>query len=163
MPGPTPAYASFWRRVGARVIDILIISVAAAVLGAATLADDFSEAIADNQVDRLEVFLRGGKFLTFAALVGLAAAIYEIALVATRGATLGKMALGLKVTRVEDGALPTWGQAFIRWLVPAAASYVPRVGGLIVLVIYLWMLWDPDRRNQGLHDKAARTVVIVAR
>jgi uncharacterized RDD family membrane protein YckC len=83
--------------------------------------------------------------------------VYETALIALRGQTLGKMAVRIRVVRQDDGALPGWGPSLIRWFVPVAASIVP----LGALVVYLWMLWDP--RRQGLHDRAARTLVVGAR
>ena len=68
------------------------------------------------------------------------------------------MAVGIKVVHMLDGSLPTWGHAIARWALPAAAALVPTVGGLGWLLIYLWILWDPNK--QGLNDKVAKTVVI---
>jgi uncharacterized RDD family membrane protein YckC len=80
--------------------------------------------------------------------------VYEVSLIATRGQTLGKMAMGIKVVAREDGRNPGWGKAGLRWLLPTVAGFV-LFGSLIV---YLWVLWDPKR--QGLHDKVAGTLVI---
>jgi uncharacterized RDD family membrane protein YckC len=84
--------------------------------------------------------------------------IYTVLLTKLKGQTLGKMAVGIKVVHTLDGSLPTWGHAIARWALPAAAALVPSVGGLCWLLIYLWILWDPNR--QGLHDKVAKTVVV---
>ncbi len=93
--------------------------------------------------------------------------VYEVALVATRGQTVGKMAMKIKIIRAGDGLLPGWDMSTVRWLVPAIPSLialVPPLGlvGLLSLVlslvVYLSLTWDKVR--QGWHDKAAKTLVI---
>jgi uncharacterized RDD family membrane protein YckC len=94
-------------------------------------------------------------------------AAYQIGLTATRGQTIGKMVVGTQVVDESGGRLPTWGQALVRWLVPA----VPNLVGILLLssafdavsvvwsvVVYLPILNRPDRR--GWHDRIAGTVVI---
>jgi uncharacterized RDD family membrane protein YckC len=46
----------------------------------------------------------------------------------------------------------------MRWAVNTLIGIVPVVGGLLSIVNWLSMLWDPDR--QCWHDKAAGTVVV---
>ena len=104
------------------------------------------------------------------AAIWLAAigAVYEIAFIALRGQTPGKMATRIQVVRAEDlfqpewGRPPTWGSSFGRWAVPfllgLPAWFVPYVGEILVLLCYLSLVWDRDR--QGWHDKAARTFVV---
>ncbi len=85
--------------------------------------------------------------------------IYQIGFITWRGQTPGKMALRIKVVDEDSGALPAVTAAAARWVVPAAAQYLPGMLGLgVVAVIYGWLLWDP--RRQGVHDKVGRTVVI---
>ncbi len=95
-----------------------------------------------------------------AILALLISLIYEPALIATRGQTLGKMMVGIKVVRAEDGGLPGWGKAIGRWVLPGVLSLVPFVGWILQLLAYISLLWD-DRR-QGWHDKMATTVVVDA-
>ncbi|MEO8292057.1 MAG: RDD family protein, partial [Actinomycetota bacterium] len=103
-----------------------------------------------------------GDRLYSAGLVTLAiSALYEISLTALRGQTLGKMALGIKVVPAEGAGSVGWGWSAIRWLTPNAAARLPGVGALLSPLVRVWMLWDP--RRQGLHDKAARTLVIRSR
>ena len=92
-------------------------------------------------------------------------ALYAIGLIAVRGQTVGEMALGLRVARRVDGAIPGWAVSARRWLLPAIPTIVriasTRLGallGLLVLVDFAWALWDPNR--QCLHDKLADTVVV---
>ena len=89
--------------------------------------------------------------------------VYEVSLVATRGQTLGKMAMKIKIIRAGDGLLPGWDMSTVRWLVPAVPGLiglVPALGlvALLSLIVYLSLTWDKVR--QGWHDKAAKTFVI---
>jgi len=75
-------------------------------------------------------------------------------MVALRGQTLGKMAVGLRITG-PDGAKPVFWRAALRETVGKLIStYVLFLG-------HLWMLWD--QRQQTWHDKIAQTYVEAAR
>jgi uncharacterized RDD family membrane protein YckC len=145
-----PAYATFWRRFFARFLDGLLVGIPTFVVLVSILSDlDPEVGITVAQRDRL---------FSVGLVTQAISAVYEISLVALRGQTVGKMALGIKVVPVEGSGSVGWGRSAIRWLVPNAVGRLPGVGSLLELVVWLWMLWDPMR--QGLHDKAARTVVI---
>ena len=95
---------------------------------------------------------------------GLASAVYTVVMIGLRGATLGKMIVGVKVTQLDRDERPGWGQAALRWLVtdvPSLLLNIFSVGWLYSLLDSLWCLWDKQR--QCLHDKAARTVVVRSR
>jgi uncharacterized RDD family membrane protein YckC len=87
---------------------------------------------------------------TLVALV-VAAVYAPLMLTATNGRTLGRMAVGIRVVRV-DGRPMTFGRAVLReiavkgviWLV-AGATF-----GIVWLVDVLWPLWDEE--NRALHD-----------
>jgi uncharacterized RDD family membrane protein YckC len=81
--------------------------------------------------------------------------LYNVPLTAVRGQTVGKMALRIRVAALPEGGDPGFGRAFVRWLVPVAMNIVPGLGLLAYAVIFV----DPMR--QGLHDKAASTVVVL--
>lgn len=70
---------------------------------------------------------------------------------ASTGQTLGNKAVNIKIIDQSTGNTIDYGRALIRWLV----SYV---SGFVILLGYLWMLWDPSK--QTWHDKAASTVVV---
>jgi uncharacterized RDD family membrane protein YckC len=98
---------------------------------------------------------------TLALVQLLVGAVYTIVLIRLRGATLGKMAVGVRVRPWETEANPSWGQSGLRWLGREGLGAVPFVGGLYQLVDALWCLWDP--RRQCLHDKLPKTVVVKSR
>ena len=101
-----------------------------------------------------------GMGLTFLAIELL----YEVALIAERGQTLGKMALKVKVIRADNGLLPGWSKSGGRWLVPAIPSLVewlhPSLWFIAILsfLVYASLTWDKAR--QGWHDKAVKTFVV---
>lgn len=88
------------------------------------------------------------------AIPFLGVVLYEVVLTATRGQTLGKMALKIKVVSSSTGRHPDWGASLLRWVIPLGMSIIP----FLPLLDYLWALWDENR--QCLHDKAATTLVI---
>lgn len=75
---------------------------------------------------------------------------YEIFMIGSRGQTLGKMAMSLKVVRADGSAL---GYGL------AAGRYFYKILSAIILMIgYLMALWDPEKR--ALHDRICETRVI---
>ncbi len=85
---------------------------------------------------------------------------YHTAMVATRGATVGKLIVGLRVVPVDQGFHRGglgWGRAFLRaliWVVPSATSWLLVIRAADALL----PLWHPKR--QALHDLGARTQVV---
>jgi uncharacterized RDD family membrane protein YckC len=69
----------------------------------------------------------------------------------TTGQTPGDAALSIRVVDIESGEAIGFGRAFGRALVSI-------VSGLVILVGYLWMLWDP--RRQTWHDKAVGSLPV---
>jgi uncharacterized RDD family membrane protein YckC len=102
---------------------------------------------------------------------------YFVGMLRWRGATVGKLALGLRVRlRERDGRLP-WGAIGARIAMLNLLGMVPLfflvagswpgalLAGLVTMVDVplnlLWPLWDSKR--QALHDKLARTNVVKVR
>ena len=79
--------------------------------------------------------------------------VYETVAVARFGHTLGMKWLRLRPLRVAGGPLG-WGRAFVRALIFWVAGVVGWLGALDPL----WCLWDDQR--QCLHDKAADSIVV---
>jgi uncharacterized RDD family membrane protein YckC len=151
MPGgATPA--SMGLRLGARLIDGLILGVPFMILYFGLTA-----ALGSNDVTGSSVsFGLSGAPAGLFYLVSIAASVgYEVGLISSRGATLGKQVLGIKVVS-ETGQNPAVGAAALRWLIPNAASLVC-CGGLLV---YVSPFFDGTKRYQGWHDKVAKTFVV---
>jgi uncharacterized RDD family membrane protein YckC len=141
--GPTYAYSGFWRRVGAAVLDGLILSVPTGILGVIAGADQFNASVSYGYSPGTSAALN-----LLNTVIGVA---YYAILEGTRGQTLGKMALGIKVVDADNGG-------FIG-IPRGIGRYFARILSAIVLGLgYLWMLWDP--RKQCWHDKLVRSVVI---
>jgi uncharacterized RDD family membrane protein YckC len=87
---------------------------------------------------------------------------YEVPLLAWRGQTVGKLALGIKVARLDNGRPPLWHQAAMRIGIPTVLITIPHPLGIVAAsAVYFSSSWDTMRR--GVHDKAAGTVVVASR
>src|SRR5947199_4405895 len=75
-------------------------------------------------------------------------------MLAVRGQTLGKMAMGLRVAG-PDGGNPSFWRAALR------ETLGKLISGYALCLGYLWMLWDG--KQQTWHDKMAQTLVESAR
>ncbi|MEP7112923.1 MAG: RDD family protein [Ilumatobacteraceae bacterium] len=96
--------------------------------------------------------------LAFNIALTSVAFVYETVMIAVVGRTVGKIALGTRVVRLVDGGRPGWSEATMRALVPLSLGAIPRVGVFLGVLVYSLALWNPLR--QGLHDKAAGTLVV---
>jgi uncharacterized RDD family membrane protein YckC len=96
--------------------------------------------------------------------VALAAAaawfLYNTAMVAWRGQTIGKIGAHTKVVRSagDETRGVSVARSAIRAIVPMLGTIIPVLGWLVPIVVYGAMLFTP--RRQGLHDLAAGTIVI---
>jgi uncharacterized RDD family membrane protein YckC len=166
--------ANPWRRLGARIIDGIIVGVVVLIIGfplVRDLADQFRV-----YFDQVQAAAQAGRSapdagsftsnvlstsLKLSVLQLIVAAIYSIPLVKLRGATLGKMALGIRIRPMNAEGLPSWGQSFLRFLGFEVLASIPNIGSIYGLLDALWCLWDP--RRQCLHDKIASTAVVYRR
>jgi uncharacterized RDD family membrane protein YckC len=78
---------------------------------------------------------------------------YDVVMNGTFGATLGKMAIGARITRADGGRL-SYGRALLRSL-----------AGQLTEMLYYWgYLWVAFRRDKrGMHDFIAGTRVVFPR
>ena len=162
-PGPDAGVprlrlAGWWSRVGATLIDGLIIGVLAAVLLWALIAG-LSAGLDDDVGWFIGVFLA---VLVCAVCAFVAAVGYAVVVSArTNGRTLGRIAFGIRVTRT-DGEHMDFKRAFLREAVLKWGLFYGLGGlltlGILPLVDVLWPLWD--EQNRALHDFLARTHVV---
>jgi uncharacterized RDD family membrane protein YckC len=158
------AYASWGRRAGAYLVDALLGVVAATLICSATGHHDPFNVVQYHVVNgtrRLQPI--GSKLVFFYLVMGGIEVLYTLGcFAARRQATLGMRWAGIAVARESDlGRVPLLGVAARTGLYPGVSSVfqaVLPIAGLLVLVDLLWPLWDD--RNQTLHDKVAKTVVL---
>ncbi|GIF65080.1 hypothetical protein Ais01nite_31150 [Asanoa ishikariensis] len=88
---------------------------------------------------------------------------YEVPAVANTGQTLGKRVVGLRVVRVDGAPKLGFGRSLRRWnlLGLPMLFWTCCVGFIWQIVDCFWLTVDRPL-HQALHDKAARTVVVVA-
>lgn len=134
-------YVGFWARVGACIIDsIIILAIATPLVLSIYGTGYFMDADAS--------LIRGpADFL----ITWVAPAVATILFWLYKQATPGKMAVAARVVDARTGNPPTLQQSIIRYL-GYFVSTLPLGLGLI------WVAFDP--RKQGWHDKLAGTVVI---
>ncbi|WP_394437622.1 RDD family protein [Streptomyces sp. SGAir0957] len=164
MPG-VPPLATMGRRLAARVIDGVPLGIINLIL-MAPLFVDYIDAVMKCDPDDPAAFNSCAQDAILDFYVGIIpltlimagiAFLYEWLMIAFVGATLGKLAVGVRVLKVENGAKPGLASSFVRWVVPTAGIFACGFGQMAV---YLSPLWDKSGRSQGWHDKAASVVVV---
>jgi len=153
----TGAFAGWGSRVGATLLDALVLLVLAIVLFAPGVV--------------LTVVSEGGAAGIILLIVG-ALAFFVVALLYAsffmqrdgehNGQTLGKQWVGIRVVRL-DGQPFGWGGALLREFAIKQLLF-GMVGGFFLsiptLLDWLWPLWDDE--NRALHDMVASTRVVRA-
>lgn len=133
-------YAGFWIRVGAYLIDfVIIVAVSAALMAVFGLS--FIEESQDPEFTILDLVSTIAGIAYFA---GFEASNMQ--------GTPGKRALGLIVTDVDGNRI-----SFLR----AVGRYFAKIISAIILLIGFIMVAFTDRK-QGLHDMIASTLVLRA-
>jgi uncharacterized RDD family membrane protein YckC len=141
-------YSSWGRRVGAYLLDTLVLAVPLlVVIGVAVAAagpedEDDGAWVAVGIAYLLTLVL---PFVYFTVMHGRPS-----------GQTLGKKWLGIAVKEDSAGGSIGYGRAFGRY----AITFVFSLFILPLLLDYLWPLWD--KKNQALHDKVVGSVVLKA-
>jgi uncharacterized RDD family membrane protein YckC len=150
--------ASWLSRVGAQLIDSLIIGVGALVLflpiGAAAGAGFAADSDAGIAAAILGLIL-------WVLCVALVALLYAPTMMArTNGKTLGRMVTNIRVVRTSGEPI-TFGFAMLREVVVKSLGFGIAGSftfGLAPLIDYLWPLWDEE--NRCLHDFIVNTRVV---
>jgi len=144
-----PPLAESLRRVLARIIDMILVGIVVWLL---TWGFNVNEYEVDS--DKIEYGRSLGQSL-IAAVLYIA---YDTILMSRTGQTLGKKWLGLRVANLDNGATPSVQTMLVRSLVLwvpfafcCACIWTAIAGG--------WSFFDKPYK-QGLHDKAAKTVVV---
>ncbi|MFJ2636380.1 RDD family protein [Streptomyces sp. NPDC087422] len=137
-----PPLADGGKRVLARVIDVIIVLIPAGLLDwAAGGTDNFSS----------------GKSAVGGAFFAVLGFLYEWFMTRSTGQTVGKKLMKLRVAMLENGSVPTSAAAGLRALVLWLPAFCCSCVWFVILGITV--LFDKPYK-QGLHDKAAKTVVV---
>ncbi|GGU13202.1 RDD family protein [Streptomyces coeruleorubidus] len=153
--GPTdplagmPPLADSGKRTLARIIDMILVGVVVWLL---TWGFDVNEYDVDS--DRIEI----GKSFWQSAVAAVLYIAYDTILTARTGQTLGKKLLHMRVANLDNGATPSGQNALMR----AAVLWIPFAFCCACVWTAIsggWSFFDRPYK-QGLHDKAAKTVVV---
>lgn len=140
--------ASRWARLGAALIDVIIM---VAPYGVIIYGTDYWERAMKQQVTIQEQVL--------SILLGFT--IYLVMngyLLHKWGQTIGKWALGIKIVSVESNEiLPLWKVFFIRYVPQVFTAMIPFIGSILTIVNDLF-IFRKDKRC--VHDHIAGTKVI---
>jgi len=135
------AYGGFWIRVVAYIIDAILLTIVCGVL---------------DRLLGIDIFVSDWEhYDPLASLVSLVIGWLYFALLESseRGATVGKMAMGLRVVTSDGQRL-----SFMN----ATGRYFAKILSAIILCIGFIMIAFTDKKR-GLHDMIAGTLVIKTR
>jgi len=162
---PAPNLADAGARIGARVIDWIVIGIINVVITLVLIGDAISAAFSTGVVDTPY-----WRTLLAGILGTLVLALYETLMVAYRGATLGKMALSLKIVN-EDSSAVSLETAALRIAPYAALNLLGAIvtssvlSGLIQTATFLFglaglIMLFTNARKQTPWDIIAKTLVV---
>jgi uncharacterized RDD family membrane protein YckC len=132
-------YVGFWARVGASLIDTVLVAMVCWPLVSWVYGPDYWMS--------LDLVKGPADFLISWVLPAFAIVTFWV----YRQATPGKMAIRARIVDATTGGPPKASQLIVRYL-GYFVSTIPLGLGLI------WVAFDP--RKQGWHDKLAGTVVV---
>ena len=138
-------YAGFWRRLGAALIDTVVLAIVLGVLAYLLLGVEALKSL-NTGIDRAQ------PSSTILLAENLLPAVLTITLWVAFGGTPGKLLMSCRIVDARTGEKVGIGRAMLRYL-----GYF--VSALVLFIGFLWIAWD--RRKQGWHDKIAGTLVIV--
>lgn len=146
--GGEVVYAGFWKRVAAYVIDGMVVGIAGGIIGA--IIGGVMGAIFG-----LNGGLSGGGFIAIQVVsnvvsISIAAVYYAWFHASANQATLGKMAIGIKVVR-SDGEAISFARGIGRYFATILSSLILCIGFLMAAF---------TERKQTLHDMICDTLVV---
>lgn len=146
--GGEVVYAGFWKRVAAYMIDYFVLAVPGGIIGAiiGVVLGASMGAVGSGETS-IEIVAQLASAL-INMVIGVA--YYTWFHSSQGGATLGKMAVGIKVVR-SNGDRLTRGRAFGRYWAMLLSSFTLGIGFLMAAF---------TERKQGLHDMICDTLVV---
>ncbi len=161
---PTSELASPWIRLVAWLIDVLIyfvITMVAVMIGVAIAGLGLSDLV--NFGD--DFFLALAFVIGITLLAFLVVFIVQMVLLATRGQTIGKIIMKIRIVDAQTGAHPGWARlillrTIVNGLISGALNVIPVVGqglGGLYFIIDSLFIFRSDHRT--IHDLIAGTRV----
>ncbi|MBT2491252.1 RDD family protein [Streptomyces sp. ISL-96] len=149
-----PPLAPTGKRVAARIIDGLIVGIPLGLIG--WLIGMFDSYNSDDW-DEVST-MSDGKSLIWQLVTMVVYIGYDTYLTAKDGQTIGKRLMNLRVAMLNNGMVPEMNASLLR----AVILWVPALICCFCLwwLINLVMILVDKPYRQGLHDKAAKTVVV---
>ena len=143
-------YAGFWIRVGAYIVDTIVLLIAQTIIFTIFGVSMFGATSLDPAAT--DVFATAGGGIAY-AITTIGSVLYFVIMESSaKQGTLGKMALGLVVTDADGNRI-----SFLR----ALGRYFAKIlSGLILLIGYIMV--GLTERKQGLHDMICSTLVLKA-
>ncbi|MGW2561706.1 RDD family protein [Streptomyces sp. NPDC001514] len=152
-----PPLADPAKRYFQRFVDWLIVTIPLALIGIpfgiyrgiGESAEDFDDFVASSNTGGQWVF----QLISIVAFVG-----YDTLMVRQSGQTLGMKLMKMRVAMLNDGSTPDTSSSLVRAVVLWLPQLIccPCVWPLILAI----MILVDKPYKQGLHDKAAKTVVV---
>lgn len=155
-------HAGFWKRVAAYIIDVIVLYIPNLLITKAMGGDAAQETMKQAMIAAqgqphamLAAYEQFYATMGMAMLIAAVLAWLYFALLESSPwqATLGKLALGLRVTDL-DGRRISFPRALGRYLAKFLSLMILGIG-------FLMVAWT--RRKQGLHDMLAKTLVLNGR
>ena len=144
-----PPLADSGKRTLARIIDMILVGVVVWLL-------TWGFGVSEYDVDADEV--EYSKSVAQSVVAAVLYIAYDTFMTVRTGQTLGKKLLNMRVANLDNGATPSVQSALIR----AAVLWIPFAFCCACIWTAIsggWSFFDRPYK-QGLHDKAAKTVVV---
>lgn len=139
-------YAGFWMRLGAYLIDGIILAI---INYAIYFIPGFVYFAITGELGSNKP-VPGAFAVVILVLCLIISIAYPVCFWRWRGQTPGKMAVGIKLIRTNDSPVG-WGAAAMRFL-----GYI--ICWVTFGLLFLWIAFDS--RKRGIHDRIAGTCVI---
>ena len=152
-PSRVVTYAGFWKRFAAYFLDKLMIGFVVAIICVPIIVVFGLTAafhMDENETPLAFLVAMSGLIIMFAMLVFIGEWLYFSLMESKKGATLGKMILGIRVTDME-GKQVTFGRASGRYFGKILSGLTLYIGFIIA---------GFTQQKQALHDILAKTLVV---
>jgi uncharacterized RDD family membrane protein YckC len=150
--------ARWWQRVGAMVLDLLIVGIPLFIVNAilnAAFGTDRVVKLFNGTYETQRTIQGPGHVVILIATAAIVGLYYSILNGTRTGQTVGNRAPGIAVRDATTGEPIGFKRGLLRWFIRFVLYLALLLPGILNDLFPLW-----DSRNQTIADKAARSVVI---